>query len=143
MKPKPKAKIDWDTIELVGELVPASISQPTKRPVQLPVKSVTWADPPDLSDPKTRATSPDPRTKLILSGASAKARARGPSHTHVQLRKLIPEGIEMLIYGWWLVTAALESDRDLSRGVEVAAHAIAATSQRFMRLAAISQRFMR
>ena len=135
---KPKSKIDWDTVELVGELIPASISQSTKRPVPLPVKRgfSKWSDPTDPPDPpdlKTRAASPDPRTKLILSGASAKARARGPTHTHTQLRKRIPEGIEMLIYGWWLVTAALESDRDLSRGVEIAAHAIAATSQRFMR----------
>lgn len=129
---KPKSKIDWNTVELVGELIPASISQSTKRPVPLPVKRVfsKWPDPPD---PKTR-TSPDPRTKQILAGASAKARARGPSYTHTQLRKRIPEGLEMLIYGWWLVTAALESDRDLSRGVEIAAHAIAATSQRFMHM---------
>ena len=134
---KPKSKLNWDTVELVGELIPAFSSQSTKRPVPLPVKRVfsKWPDPPDPPDPKTRDASPDPRTKLILSGASAKARSRGPTHTHKQLRKLIPEGVEMLIYGWWLVTAALESDRDLSRGVEIAAHAIAATSQRFMRTA--------
>jgi len=70
---------------------------------------------------------------MILSGASAKARSRGPSYTHTQLRKIIPAGIETFIYGWWLVTAALESDRDLSRGVEIAAHAISSTSQRFIR----------
>jgi hypothetical protein len=130
---KPKSKINWDTVELVGELIPASIVPSRKRPVPLSVKSAKWPAPLDSSDPKTRSTPPDPRTKLILSGASAKARARGPSHTHTQLRKLIPEGIEMLIYSWWLVTAALESDRDLSRGVEVAAHAITATSQRYLR----------
>ena len=31
-----------------------------------------------------------------------------------------------------LVTAAIESDRDMSRAVELAAHAIAATSQRYI-----------
>jgi hypothetical protein len=125
-----KAKIDWDTVELVGELVPASASsQPVKHPVVLlPVKEPSWSHPDLPTTPKA-----DPRTKLILSGASAKARSRGPSYTHTQLRKFIPAGIETFIYGWWLVTAAIESDRDLSRAVELAAHAIAATSQRFMK----------
>jgi len=71
---------------------------------------------------------------MILSGASAKARARGPSYTHTQLRKIVKPGIDTLIYGWWFVTAAIESDRDLSRAVEIAAHAIFLTSQRFLRL---------
>lgn len=44
----------------------------------------------------------------------------------------MPAGLETFIYGWWLVTAAIESDHDVSRGVEIAAHAIFATSQRFM-----------
>ena len=126
-----KAKIDWDTVELVGDLVPASsASQPTPHPVPVPVKRAAWS----LPDPTLPSTpKADPRPKLILSGASAKARSRGPSYTHTQLRKIIPAGLETLIYGWWLVTAAIESDRDLSRAVELAAHALAATSQRFIK----------
>lgn len=125
-----KVKINWDTVELVGDLVPAPVAQhsepaqTTTRPVLLPFPQIV----------ATIAKGSDPRIKLILSGASAKARARGPSHTHTQLRKIIPAGIETLIYGWWLMTAAMESGRDLSSGVEIAAHAIGATSQHFMRL---------
>ena len=120
---KQSAKIDWDTVELIGDLVPTT---PSFTPVSVPLKKTTWPDP-------SATIVKDPRVKLILSGASAKARARGPSHTHTQLRKLIPAGIETFIYAWWLVTAAIESDRDVSRGVEIAAHAIFATSQRYMR----------
>lgn len=118
-----KTKIDWDTVELVGELVPASV-EPTKRPVVV----LDWSLPTSISSPKGKS---DPRTKLILSGSSAKARARGPWHTHKQLRKILPAGIETFIFGWWLVAAAIESDRDISRAVEIAAHALAVTSQRF------------
>lgn len=123
---KQSAKIDWDTVELVGKLVPTT---PSFTPVSVPLKKTTWSDPPAT----VMKGSSDPRVKLILSGASAKARARGPSHTHTQLRKIIPAGIETFIYAWWLVTAAIESDRDVSRGVEIAAHAIFATSQLYMR----------
>ena len=131
---KQKTKIDWDTVELVGDLVPAAVV-PTKRSVLLPVKRADWSVPDPDPDPVvlTSKRSPDPRTKLILSGAAGKARSRGPSYTHTQLRKILPAGIDTLIYGWWLVIAAMASDRDLSRGVEIAAHAIALTSQRFMR----------
>lgn len=123
---KSKAKIDWDTVELVGDLVPTSL---VPMPTTKPVKSTSWSG--------SRTHLPgfsDPRTKLILSGASAKARARGSAHTHAQLRKVLPTGLETFIYGWWLVTAAIESDRDVSRGVEIAAHAINATSRRVLRL---------
>lgn len=112
---KVKAKIDWDTVELVGTLVPASA------PV---FSSVERALRPRLfHDRRGRSI-----VKQILSGAAAKARARGALYTHTQLRKLLPAGLETFIYSWWLVAAAVESDRDLSRAVDVAAHAIIATS---------------
>jgi len=107
------AKIDWDTVELVGRLtpVPALQTVPVDRPLLAP---------------------PHLKAKQILSGAAAKARARGSLHTHTKLRKIIPDGLETLIYGWWLVTAALEADRDLARGIEIAANAIISTSQLFV-----------
>jgi hypothetical protein len=128
---KSKPKIDWDTVELVGELVPTSISESITRPVVAVPTRPAWPHPPPppssspFGDPRTKQ-----RTKQILSGASAKARSLAPTHTHTQLRKLLPAGLEMLIYGWWLVAAAIESDRDVSRGVEIASHAIIVTSRR-------------
>jgi len=117
-----KAKINWDTVELVGPLSPASA-------------------PADPSDPSEKARAerelrpyPEKRgrsiVKQILSGAAAKARARGAIYTHTQLRVFIPAGLEMLVYSWCLVAAAVESDRDLSRGVESAARAISEASHR-------------
>lgn len=130
---KSKPKIDWDTVELVGELVPTSISDSITRPVVAVPTRAEWSnDPPH--DPPPPPVFGDPRmkqrAKQILSGASAKARSLAPAHTHTQLRKLLPVGLEMLIYGWWLVAAAIESDRDVSRGVEIASHAIIVTSRR-------------
>lgn len=127
---KSKPKIDWDTVELVGELVPTSISDSITRPVVAVPTRPEWPQHPPppptvFGDPRTKQ-----RTKQILSGASAKARSLAPTHTHTQLRKLLPAGLEMLIYGWWLVAAAIESDRDVSRGVEIASHAILVTSRR-------------
>ena len=118
---KSKVKIDWDTVELVGSLTPVT----SHAFQQLP---------PEPSPSSTQRSFPDRRgrsiPKQILSGAAAKARARGATHTHAQLRKLLPAGLETFIYGWWLVAAAVESDRDLSRGVELAAHAIEVISHR-------------
>ena len=94
-------KIDWDTVELVVE----------------PVRQ--------FPDRRGRSI-----VKKILSGASAKARAQGAVYTHSQLRSFIPAGLEMLIYGWWLLAAAIASSHDLSRGVKLAASAIIETSQR-------------
>jgi len=110
--PRLRAKIDWDTVELVGALEPTlpSVSKAAAKAAE-----------------RTRLF-PDRRgrssVKQILSGAAAKARARGAAYTHTQLRKLLPAGLEMLAYGWWLVAAAVEGERDVSRGVELAAHAI-------------------
>lgn len=117
MKAKEKVQIDWDTVELVGILVPASTSSSRSAPAV-------------LSEQPTRPSSV---VKQILSGAAQKARTRGASHTHTQLRKLIPAGLEMLAYGWRLVAAAVESDRDVARAVELAALAIIETSQRVQR----------
>lgn len=119
---KQSAKIDWDTVELVGQLVPTT---PSFTPVSVPLKKTTWS--PLATGLKS---SSDPRVKLILSGSSAKARSRGSFHTHTQLRKIIPAGIETFVYAWWLVAAAIESDRDISRAVEIAAHALSSLSQR-------------
>ena len=114
---KSKVKIDWDTVELVGALAPV-IPVPIPPPIEL-----------------TPRLFPDRRgrsiVKQILSGASAKARARGAIYTHTQIRKLLPAGLETLVYGWWLMAAAME--RDLSRGVELAAQAIGETSHRVLR----------
>lgn len=104
-----KPKIDWDTVELIDQRFTHQHLVPEQRGRSM--------------------------VKQVLSGAAAKARARGSIHTHTQLRKLIPAGIETLIYGWWLVAAAIESDRDISRGVELAARAIRETSARLARVA--------
>lgn len=105
-----KIKIDWDTVELVTtERAPSS----SVRPQRL--------------FPDRRGQS---FVKRILSGAAAKARARGAVFTHTQICKRLPAGLETLIYGWQLVFAAIESERYLSRGVEVASSVILATSER-------------
>ena len=117
---KARVKIDWDTVELISVLVPAptAASSPSTL-VSLPQRLQR------LQRPHRSIV------KLILSGGSQKARTRGAIYTHTQLRKLIPPGLEMLIYGWRLVAAAIESDRDFSRAVELAALAILETSHRF------------
>jgi hypothetical protein len=112
-----KAKINWDTVELVGPLSPASA------PADPP--QITRAEPRPYPEKRGRSI-----VKQILSGAAAKARSRGAIYTHTQLRVFIPAGLEMLVYGWCLVAAAVESDRDISRGVEAAARAISEASHR-------------
>jgi hypothetical protein len=112
---RPKAKINWDTVELVGPLSPASA--PADPPVERELRPY----------PEKRGRS---IVKQILSGAAAKARSRGAIYTHTQLRVFIPAGLEMLIYSWCLVAAAVESDRDISRGVEAGARAIIEASHR-------------
>lgn len=108
-----KAKIDWDTVELVGALVPSAVAPSFPR-----------VDEPRLFvDQRGKSI-----VKKILSGAAAKARARGAIYTHTQLRKLLPAGLDVLGYGLGLVAAAMVGDRDVSRGVELAAHAICAAS---------------
>ena len=115
---KSKVKIDWDTVELVGALAPVI-------PVPPPVERAPRLFP----DQRGRSI-----VKQILSGAAQKARARGAIYTHTQLRKLLPAGLETLVYGWWLMAAAMEAmERDLSRGVELAAQAISETSHRVLR----------
>lgn len=114
---KAKAKIDWDTVELVGALAPVIFS-----PAEHTVERVPRLFP----DRRGRSI-----VKQLLSGASQKARARGALYTHTQLRKLLPAGLPTLVYGWRLVAAAME--RDLSRGVELAAQAISETSHRVTR----------
>ena len=129
---KTKAKIDWDTVELVGDLVPMLpvSSLPVERKSRT-VSTVERGEPRLFPDRRGRSV-----VKKILSGAAAKARARGAVHTHVQLRALLPAGLETLIYGWWLVVAAaavgVDHDRDISRGVDIAAHAICMTSHRLV-----------
>lgn len=102
-----KVKLDWDTVELVD----------AAGPVREPAAALVW------QDRRGRST-----VKKILSGAAAKARARGARYTHTQLRRFLPAGVETLIYGWWLVVAAMQ--RDVSAGVEIAASAIWETSLR-------------
>jgi hypothetical protein len=126
---KAKAKIDWDTVELVGALLPTSATTPSSlsaRPVL--TKQSPRLSPRIFSDLRGRSI-----VKQILSGAAQKARTRGASHTQTQLRKLLPVGLEMLAYGWRLVAAAVESDRDVSRAVELATIAIIETSHRVVR----------
>ena len=120
---KPKVKIDWDTVELVGTLAPVI-------PVPSPVPSPVERTPRLFPDQRGRSI-----VKQILSGAAQKARARGAIYTHTQLRRLLPAGLETFIYGWRLVAAAVESESesDLSRGVEMAAQAISETSHRVLR----------
>lgn len=116
---RPKVKIDWDTVELVGSLAPVlSVPPPAERTVERAPRLF----------PERRGRS---IVKQILSGAAQKARARGAIYTHTQLRKLLPTGLPTLAYGWWLVAAAMEGD--VSRGVETAAQAIIETSHRVLR----------
>jgi hypothetical protein len=108
-----KAKIDWNTVELVGALVP-TVPSVAPRVVEEPRLFV---------DQRGRSI-----VKKILSGAAAKARARGALYTHAQLRAFLPAGLDVLAYGLGLVAAAMVGDHDVSRGVELAAHAICAAS---------------
>lgn len=119
VKPKAKVQIDWDTVELV-DYYATSLARPA-RPQRL------------FPDRRGRSV-----VKQILSGAAAKARARGAVFTHTQICKRLPAGLPTLIYGWGLVFAAMESDRDLSRGVEVAADVILATSRQVAQHAAFA-----
>jgi hypothetical protein len=107
-----KAKIDWNTVELVGALVPT-----------VPSVAARVVEEPRFVDQRGRSV-----VKKILSGAAAKARARGALYTHAQLRAFLPAGLDVLAYGLGLVAAALVGDRDVSRGVELAAHAICVAS---------------
>ena len=127
MKAKAKVKIDWDTVELVGALLPTSSAMPSSlsAPPVLTKRSPRLSSPRLFSDRRGRSI-----VKQILSGAAQKARARGAPYTHTQLRTLVPAGLEMLIYGWRLVAAAVVSDRDISSAVELAALAIDATAHR-------------
>jgi len=111
-----KAKIDWDTVELVGALVPSVPS----------VSRVVVDEPRLFVDQRGRSI-----IKKILSGAAAKARARGAIYTHTQLRKLLPAGLDVLGYGLGMVAAAMVGERDISRAVELAAHSICAASHDF------------
>jgi hypothetical protein len=110
-EPVKRTGLDWDTVELVRR------------------------DSPIHADRRGRSV-----VKMILSGAAAKARARGAIYTHVQLRQLIPAGLETLAYGVGLLMAAVESERDFVRGVEVAARAICEASERFERAGGSSRR---
>lgn len=118
VKPKAKVQLDWDTVELV------EYSVAFDRPA-----------PPQRSFPDRRGRSV---VKQILSGAAAKARARGAAFTHTQICKRLPAGLPTLIYGLGLVFAAMESDRDLSGGVEAAANVILATSHQVVKYAAVA-----
>jgi len=120
---RPKVKIDWDTVELVGVLEPAL---PVLPPAERAVDRAADRTPRLFHDRRGRSI-----VKQILSGAAQKARARGAIYTHTQLRKLLPAGLPTLVYGLWLLAAAMESD--LSRGVELAAQAISETSHRVLR----------
>lgn len=115
---KSKVKIDWDTVELVGTLAPV-----------IPVPP-----PADRTADRTPRLFPQSIVKQILSGAAQKARARGAIYTHTQLRRLLPAGLDTLVYGWCLLAAAMEAmESDLSSGVESAALAIIETSHRVLR----------
>lgn len=110
-----RPKIDWDTVELVEKLPSIELKAP-------PDDEQRW-----YIERRGRSL-----VKSILAGAAVKARAEGVPHTHVQLRQLLSTttGLATLVYSWDLVTAAVESDHDLSRGVVVAAHAIREASKR-------------
>lgn len=110
-----KIKIDWDTVELVD---------PASRDL---TSSNVAIDPRLFIDQRGKSN-----VKKILSGAAVKARAEGVIHTHVQLRLLLSVGMDTLVYGWALVAAAVEGDRDLSSGVVSAVHAIREASKRLV-----------
>lgn len=120
---QPRSKIDWDTVELVGPLSPLPESP---RATVAKVRTRVRKERSERAFPERRGRS---IVKKLLSGASAKARARGAIYTHVQLRKMLV-GLERFIYGWSLVAAAVESTNDFARGVEAAARAIDAASRR-------------
>ena len=110
-----KAKIDWDTVELVEPISSGSPSSSIECDQRL------------FHDRRGRSI-----VKKILSGAAVKARAGGVIHTHVQLRHLIPAGLDTLVYSWGLVAAAVEGDRELSRGIVSAVCAIRDASNRIV-----------
>jgi len=109
-----KIKIDWDSVELLTEVVEddAGNSERMARP-----------DGTAYSDRRGRSN-----VKKILSGAARQARAEGVPHTHVQLRHLITSETDILVYGWELVAAAVESHQSLSRGIAFAVRAMRAAS---------------
>lgn len=59
-----------------------------------------------------------------------KARAVGARHRHAQLCRYLAPGLDVLVYGWGLTIAAIVSDRNFPRGVEIAAYVIHETSLR-------------
>ncbi len=115
---RPKIKLDWDTVELVGPIVATQReqSEPPAQRDQL------------LLDQRGRST-----VKKILSGAAMKARAEGVIYTHVELRQRLPVGLETLVYAWNLVAAAVDGDPHLARGVISAVRAMREASDRLAR----------
>ena len=119
-----KAKIDWSTVELHGPLIPLDRSLRGGRSASAPV-------------PKRMASSRGNGSivKLLLAGGSSRTRARGAIYTHVQLKRRLPAGLEMLVYSWSLVAAILWKDHEgATHSVELVARAISAASDRLAQL---------
>lgn len=124
-----KAKIDWSTVEILGPLVP--LERRTRRPRLTAAASASTS-----STSRTASTRGNGSiVKLLLSGGSSRARSRGAIHTHVQLKRLLPPGPEMLVYSWSLVAALLWKDHEgVTHSVELVARAIRAASDRLAQL---------
>ena len=107
--------IDWNTVELVGDLepMPLASAQPSR---------------------KVERVFPDRRgrsdVKKILSGASMKARGNGARLTHGQICKKLRPGLDVLAYGVGLLAAATAFSSDPARSVTLAAYVIGEASER-------------
>lgn len=120
-----KRTIDWNTVELVGDLEPfVETSDHVQHPLHT-VRSVPGRV--DRVYPDRRGRSV---LKKILSGASMKARGNGARMTHAQICKRLSPGLDVLIYGIGLLAASMASDP--TRRVTLAAYVIGEAAERIV-----------
>jgi hypothetical protein len=123
--------IDWNTVELVGDLEP--IAEDSHREHALLTHHA-------YSDQRLARQAPGPRVypdrrgrsdvKKVLSGASMKARGNGARLTHGQICKRLRPGFDVLVYGIGLLAAATAYGSDPARSVVLAAYVIGEVSER-------------
>lgn len=117
-----RREIDWNTVELVGDLEPIVEVAPEidRHPLHVarPARG-------ERIYPDRRGRSV---LKKILSGASMKARGNGARMTHAQICKRLSPGLDVLIYGIGLLAASMASDP--ARRVTLAAYVIGEAAER-------------
>jgi hypothetical protein len=112
-----RVQLDWDTVELVGQLTPLTSSAAAA----MPSTTLTPPQPTPLTSLPVVM-----RVKRVLAGASMRARSRGAQHTHSRLLRLL-RGMDLFAYAWSLIGAVAEDDLELA--IEKAALAIERTSR--------------